>query len=93
MQFLDLAPILSQWILCHCPSLKPVPEVLSFFCLCPSFSLIKIGKQTYMDPVTGNIVMTYFHFSFSLSLPQCPYGQANVKDPSKKKWFNSFFYI
>ncbi|CAO2589878.1 Uncharacterized protein C1orf53 [Lemmus lemmus] len=23
----------------------------------------------------------------------CPYGQANVKDPSKKKQFNSYFYV
>lgn len=25
--------------------------------------------------------------------PQCPYGQVNVKDPAKRKLFNSLFYL
>ncbi|XP_053103756.1 uncharacterized protein C1orf53 homolog [Hemicordylus capensis] len=55
------------------------------------------GQSNYLDPVTGSFVFTKFaHLQrgqcCGSSCRHCPYGQMNVKDPSKKKWFNSFFY-
>ncbi|XP_048395284.2 uncharacterized protein C1orf53 homolog isoform X2 [Stegostoma tigrinum] len=56
------------------------------------------GQQTYVDPESGYLVLT------SLALLQrgkccgsacrhCPYNQVNVKDPAKRKRFNSIFYV
>ncbi|XP_077188875.1 uncharacterized protein C1orf53 homolog [Paroedura picta] len=55
------------------------------------------GHKNYMDPVTGYLVLTKVaHLErgncCGSSCRHCPYGQTNVKDPSKKKRFNSFFY-
>ncbi|XP_044288189.1 uncharacterized protein C1orf53 homolog [Varanus komodoensis] len=56
------------------------------------------GKHHYVDPDTGYLVFTEVahlqrkHCCGS-SCRHCPYGQTNVKDPSKKKRFNSFFYV
>ncbi|XP_028588386.2 uncharacterized protein C1orf53 homolog [Podarcis muralis] len=55
------------------------------------------GKHNYIDPVTGYLVFTKVaHLQrghcCGTSCRHCPYGQMNVKDPSKKKRFNSFFY-
>ncbi|XP_015272441.1 PREDICTED: uncharacterized protein C1orf53 homolog [Gekko japonicus] len=55
------------------------------------------GQKNYVDPVTSYLVLTKVahlergHCCGS-SCRHCPYGQTNVKDPSKKKRFNSFFY-
>ncbi|XP_072276150.1 uncharacterized protein C1orf53 homolog [Pyxicephalus adspersus] len=55
------------------------------------------GQEGYLDPHTG-----YFVFTRTAHLRRgkccgsacrhCPYGQENVKDSSRKKQFNSFFY-
>ncbi|XP_054837032.1 uncharacterized protein C1orf53 homolog [Eublepharis macularius] len=55
------------------------------------------GQKNYVDPVTGYLVFTKVaHLQrgncCGSSCRHCPYGQMNVKDPSKKKQFNSFFY-
>ncbi|XP_060089332.1 uncharacterized protein C1orf53 homolog [Heteronotia binoei] len=55
------------------------------------------GQKNYVDPVTGYLVLTKVaHLErgncCGSSCRHCPYGQTNVKDPSKKKRFNSFFY-
>ncbi|XP_053893662.1 uncharacterized protein C1orf53 homolog [Malaclemys terrapin pileata] len=55
------------------------------------------GLQNYVDPVTGYLVFTKVaHLQrgkcCGSACRHCPYDQANVKDPSKKKRFNSFFY-
>ncbi|XP_062973415.1 uncharacterized protein C1orf53 homolog [Elgaria multicarinata webbii] len=56
------------------------------------------GQHTYVDPVTCYLVLTKVahlqrgHCCGS-SCRHCPYGQTNVKDLSKKKRFNSFFYV
>ncbi|KAJ8782217.1 hypothetical protein J1605_000614 [Eschrichtius robustus] len=49
---------------------------------------LRAGGLNYVDPATGYMVLTRLaHFR------HCPYGQVNVKDPSKKKQFNSYFYV
>nr|XP_006635013.2 PREDICTED: uncharacterized protein C1orf53 homolog [Lepisosteus oculatus] len=55
-------------------------------------------QQTYVDPLTGYQVLTKFaHLQrgkcCGSACRHCPYGQVNVKDPAKKKKFNSVFYI
>uniref|UniRef100_A0A6J0SVB5 Uncharacterized protein C1orf53 homolog n=1 Tax=Pogona vitticeps TaxID=103695 RepID=A0A6J0SVB5_9SAUR len=56
-----------------------------------------VGQDSYVDPITGYLVFTRVahlqrgHCCGS-ACRHCPYGQANVKDLSKKKRFNSFFY-
>uniref|UniRef100_A0A8C6D2H1 Uncharacterized protein n=1 Tax=Moschus moschiferus TaxID=68415 RepID=A0A8C6D2H1_MOSMO len=56
------------------------------------------GQLNYMDPATGCMVSTQLahlqrgQFCGS-ACRHCPYGQINVKDPSKKKQFNSYFYV
>ncbi|XP_038270099.1 uncharacterized protein C1orf53 homolog, partial [Dermochelys coriacea] len=55
------------------------------------------GLQNYVDPVTGYLVFTKVaHLQrgkcCGSACRHCPYDQANVKDPSKKKRFNSFFF-
>ncbi|XP_067394326.1 LOW QUALITY PROTEIN: uncharacterized protein C1orf53 homolog [Emydura macquarii macquarii] len=55
------------------------------------------GLQNYVDPVTGYLVFTEVaHLQrgrcCGSACRHCPYDQANVKDQSKKKQFNSFFY-
>lgn len=40
-----------------------------------------------------SLLYPYINFSTSPFYQQCPYGQINVKDPSKKKTFNSLFYV
>uniref|UniRef100_A0A7M4G2M9 Chromosome 1 open reading frame 53 n=1 Tax=Crocodylus porosus TaxID=8502 RepID=A0A7M4G2M9_CROPO len=58
----------------------------------------KAGRHTYVDPLTGYLVFTQVaHLQrgkcCGSACRHCPYDQANVKDPSKKKRFNSFFYV
>ncbi|XP_052056960.1 uncharacterized protein C1orf53 homolog [Apodemus sylvaticus] len=56
------------------------------------------GQLSYVDPATGYVVLTRLaHLQRGAccgsACRHCPYGQANVKDPSKKKQFNSCFYV
>ncbi|KAI5168952.1 uncharacterized protein C1orf53 homolog [Manis pentadactyla] len=56
------------------------------------------GQLTYVDPATGHVVLTKLaHLErggcCGSACRHCPYGQVNVKDPSKKKQFNSYFYV
>ncbi|KAL2771101.1 uncharacterized protein WCI35_019279 [Daubentonia madagascariensis] len=56
------------------------------------------GQLNYVDPATGYVVLTQLaHLQrgecCGSACRHCPYGQVNVKDPSKKKQFNSYFYI
>nr|XP_025974870.1 uncharacterized protein C1orf53 homolog [Dromaius novaehollandiae] len=58
----------------------------------------KAGQQSYVDPVTGYLVFTKVaHLQrgkcCGSACRHCPYEQVNVKDPSKKKHFNSLFYV
>ncbi|XP_053549772.1 uncharacterized protein C1orf53 homolog isoform X4 [Bombina bombina] len=55
------------------------------------------GEECYVDPHTGYLVFTEIaHLKrgkcCGCGCRHCPYGQENVKDSSKKKQFNSFFY-
>ncbi|XP_008282976.1 uncharacterized protein C1orf53 homolog [Stegastes partitus] len=55
-------------------------------------------KQMYVDPSSGYKVFTeYAHRQrgscCGSACRHCPYGQVNVKDPAKKKTFNSLFYV
>ncbi|XP_021260612.1 uncharacterized protein C1orf53 homolog, partial [Numida meleagris] len=56
------------------------------------------GRQTYVDPGTGYQVLTEAaHLRrgkcCGSACRHCPYEQVNVKDQSRKKRFNSFFYV
>ncbi|XP_034866283.1 uncharacterized protein C1orf53 homolog [Mirounga angustirostris] len=56
------------------------------------------GQLHYMDPATGYTVLTQLaHLQrgncCGSACRHCPYGQVNVKDPSQRKKFNSYFYI
>uniref|UniRef100_A0A9W3HHT0 Uncharacterized protein C1orf53 homolog n=1 Tax=Camelus bactrianus TaxID=9837 RepID=A0A9W3HHT0_CAMBA len=56
------------------------------------------GQLNYEDPATGYLVLTQLaHLQrgecCGSACRHCPYGQINVKDPSKKKQFNSYFYV
>ncbi|XP_004625501.1 uncharacterized protein C1orf53 homolog isoform X2 [Octodon degus] len=56
------------------------------------------GQLNYVDPATGFMVLTMLaHLQRGAccgsACRHCPYGQVNVKDPSKKKQFNSYFYV
>ncbi|XP_042557197.1 uncharacterized protein C1orf53 homolog [Dipodomys spectabilis] len=56
------------------------------------------GQLSYADPATGLAVFTRLaHLQrgscCGSACRHCPYGQVNVKDPSKKKQFNSYFYV
>ncbi|XP_007939276.1 uncharacterized protein C1orf53 homolog [Orycteropus afer afer] len=56
------------------------------------------GQLTYVDPATGYVVLTQLaHLQrgecCGSACRHCSYGQVNVKDPSKKKQFNSYFYV
>ncbi|XP_007459720.1 PREDICTED: uncharacterized protein C1orf53 homolog [Lipotes vexillifer] len=56
------------------------------------------GRLNYVDPATGYMVLTRLaHLQrgrcCGSTCRHCPYGQVNVKDPSKKKQFNSHFYV
>ncbi|XP_023370326.1 uncharacterized protein C1orf53 homolog [Otolemur garnettii] len=56
------------------------------------------GQLNYVDPATGYVVLTELaHLQrgkcCGSACRHCPYGQVNVKDPSKKKRFNSYFYV
>lgn len=58
----------------------------------------KNQKRTYVDPITGYNVFTEFAHRkrgrcCGTACRHCPYGQINVEDPSKKKTFNSLFYV
>ncbi|XP_040215817.1 uncharacterized protein C1orf53 homolog isoform X2 [Rana temporaria] len=62
-----------------------------------SFGCIKAGQEGYLDPHTGYVVFTRIaHLKrgkcCGSACRHCPYGQENVKDSSRKKQFNSFFY-
>ncbi|XP_041446527.1 uncharacterized protein C1orf53 isoform X4 [Xenopus laevis] len=55
------------------------------------------GQETYVDPQTGYLVFTEIvHVRrgkcCGSGCRHCPYGQENVKDSSKRKQFNSFYY-
>ncbi|XP_077308879.1 uncharacterized protein C1orf53 homolog [Lithobates pipiens] len=55
------------------------------------------GQEGYSDPHTGYVVFTRIaHLKrgkcCGSACRHCPYGQENVKDSSRKKQFNSFFY-
>uniref|UniRef100_A0A8C5QTC7 Chromosome 1 open reading frame 53 n=1 Tax=Leptobrachium leishanense TaxID=445787 RepID=A0A8C5QTC7_9ANUR len=55
------------------------------------------GQESYIDPSTGYCVFTRTaHLRrekcCGSGCRHCPYGQENVKDSSKRKQFNSFFY-
>ncbi|CAD7672535.1 unnamed protein product [Nyctereutes procyonoides] len=56
------------------------------------------GQLNYVDPATGYVVLTQLaHLErgecCGSACRHCPYGQVNVKDPSKRKKFNSYFYV
>ncbi|XP_051003471.1 uncharacterized protein C1orf53 homolog [Acomys russatus] len=56
------------------------------------------GQLSYVDPATGYVVFTKLaHLQRGAccgsACRHCPYGQVNVKDPSKQKQFNSYFYV
>ncbi|XP_051854671.1 uncharacterized protein C1orf53 homolog [Antechinus flavipes] len=56
------------------------------------------GQLNYVDPITGYLVLTKVaHLQrgncCGSACRHCPYGQINVKDLSKRKRFNSLFYI
>ncbi|XP_045839005.1 uncharacterized protein C1orf53 homolog [Meles meles] len=56
------------------------------------------GQLNYVDPATGYTVLTQLaHLQrgecCGSACRHCPYGQVNVKDPSKRKKFNSYFYV
>ncbi|XP_039108626.1 uncharacterized protein C1orf53 homolog [Hyaena hyaena] len=56
------------------------------------------GQLNYTDPATGYTVLTQLaHLQRGTccgsACRHCPYGQVNVKDPSKRKKFNSYFYV
>ncbi|XP_068930587.1 uncharacterized protein C1orf53 homolog [Petaurus breviceps papuanus] len=56
------------------------------------------GQLNYVDPTTGYLVLTKVaHLQrgdcCGSACRHCPYGQINVKDLSKRKRFNSLFYI
>ncbi|XP_036057624.1 uncharacterized protein C1orf53 homolog [Onychomys torridus] len=56
------------------------------------------GQLSYVDPATGYVVLTRLaHLQRGAccgsACRHCPYGQVNVKDPSKRKRFNSCFYV
>ncbi|XP_004685310.1 PREDICTED: uncharacterized protein C1orf53 homolog [Condylura cristata] len=56
------------------------------------------GQLTYVDPATGYVVLTQLaHLQrgkcCGSACRHCPYGQVNVKDSSKRKHFNSYFYV
>ncbi|XP_017334493.1 uncharacterized protein C1orf53 homolog isoform X2 [Ictalurus punctatus] len=58
----------------------------------------KAGKTTYTDPGSGYTVFTEVAHKkrgrcCGNACRHCPYGQINVKDSSKKKTFNSAFYV
>ncbi|XP_007115327.3 uncharacterized protein C1orf53 homolog [Physeter macrocephalus] len=56
------------------------------------------GRLKYVDLAAGYMVLTRLaHLQTGRccvsTCRHCPYGQVNVKDPSKKKQFNSHFYV
>ena len=56
------------------------------------------GQLNYADPATGYMVLIQLaHLQrgqcCGSACRHCPYVQINVKDPSKKKQFNSYFYV
>lgn len=60
------------------------------------FITLQAGQLNYVDPATGYMVFTQLaHLQrgqcCGSACRHCPYGQINVKDPSKKKQFNSYF--
>ncbi|KAF6073119.1 hypothetical protein HJG60_001759 [Phyllostomus discolor] len=62
------------------------------------FVTLQAGQLSYLDPATGYVVLTQLAHArrgrcCGSACRHCPYGQVNVKDPAKKKQFNSYFYI
>nr|XP_059863044.1 uncharacterized protein C1orf53-like [Delphinus delphis] len=56
------------------------------------------GRLNFVDPATSYMVLTQLaHLQrgrcCGSTCRHCPYGQVNVKDPSKKKQLNSHFYV
>ncbi|XP_009581676.1 PREDICTED: uncharacterized protein C1orf53 homolog, partial [Fulmarus glacialis] len=56
------------------------------------------GQQTSVDPVPGYLVLSEVARlqrgkCCGSACRHCPYEQVNVKDQSKKKRFDSFFYV
>ncbi|XP_031197630.1 uncharacterized protein C1orf53 homolog isoform X1 [Mastomys coucha] len=73
---------------------RDLRETRSHFCVPDR----EAGHLSYMDPATGFVVLTRLaHLQRGAccgsACRHCPYGQVNVKDPSKKKQFNSYFYV
>ncbi|XP_053094349.1 uncharacterized protein C1orf53 homolog isoform X1 [Pangasianodon hypophthalmus] len=76
----------------------PHDGFLWVFQLSPTSQNIEAGKTTYTDPVSGYTVFTEVAHKnrgrcCGSACRHCPYGQINVKDSSKKKTFNSAFYV
>lgn len=105
---LVLAPTVSQFVfVCLSPSaVSPSRASQSWSNLASSCSrLFKVPLLRCAPPCTHVLVVfsvwlkspsTCCHlapFNYFISLLQCPYGQVSVKDPAKKKHFNSLFYI
>nr|XP_035978001.1 uncharacterized protein C1orf53 homolog isoform X2 [Halichoerus grypus] len=64
---------------------------------CQPWSL-RAGQLHYVDPATGHTVLTQLaHLQrgscCGSACRHCPYGQVNVKDPTQRKKFNSYFYV
>ncbi|XP_077934369.1 uncharacterized protein C1orf53 homolog isoform X2 [Halichoerus grypus] len=64
----------------------------------PSATLMLAGQLHYVDPATGHTVLTQLaHLQrgscCGSACRHCPYGQVNVKDPTQRKKFNSYFYV
>ncbi|XP_051868501.1 uncharacterized protein C1orf53 homolog [Pristis pectinata] len=58
----------------------------------------KDGLHTYVDPFSGYLVLTRLAHRqrgqcCGSACRHCPYDQVNVKDPRKRKRFNSVFYV
>uniref|UniRef100_A0A803XM82 Chromosome 1 open reading frame 53 n=1 Tax=Meleagris gallopavo TaxID=9103 RepID=A0A803XM82_MELGA len=78
----------------------PAQEGRGSECPCPATArtACAAGRQTYVDPATGYQVLTEAaHLRrgkcCGSACRHCPYEQVNVRDQSKKKRFNSFFYV
>nr|KAF6266998.1 hypothetical protein mPipKuh1_001757 [Pipistrellus kuhlii] len=61
-------------------------------------AVIEAQQLTYVDPATGYLVLTRLAHKqrgrcCGSACRHCPYGQANVQDPAKRKRFNSCFYV
>uniref|UniRef100_A0A4W3I5Z2 Chromosome 1 open reading frame 53 n=1 Tax=Callorhinchus milii TaxID=7868 RepID=A0A4W3I5Z2_CALMI len=78
------------------------PTMIAIACsqnnVSPLCVILQAGQQTYADPESGYLVFTRLaHLQrgkcCGSACRHCPYGQVNVKDPSKRKRFNAMFYV